>query len=154
MSNTNDQPIAVLNGLIETTLDSAYGYREAAGDARNPAFKSLFEGRWLQRKQVTSELQAEVRGLGGTPDEDGTMLAAARRIFFDLRNSMAGSDQSIIDEVEAGEDRIKAKFEAALAGEELPPAVKAVVTRVFASVQADHDQMRDLKHALHAQAAA
>ena len=154
MSNTNDQPIAVLNGLIETTLDSAYGYREAAGDARNPAFKSLFEGRWLQRKQVTSELQAEVRGLGGTPDEDGTKLAAARRIFFNLRNSMAGSDQSIIDEVEAGEDHIKATFEAALAGEELPPAVKAVVTRVFASVQADHDQMRDLKHALHAQAAA
>ena len=154
MPNTNDHSIAVLNGLIETTLDSAYGYREAAGDARNPAFKSLFEGRWLQRKQLTAELQAEVRGLGGTPDEDGTMLAAARRIFFNLRNSMAGSDQSIIDEVEAGEDSIKAKFESALAGEELPSAVKAVVTRVFASVQADHDQMRDLKHALHAQPAA
>ena len=154
MSNTNDQPIAVLNGLIETTLDSAYGYREAAGDARNPAFKSRFEGRWLQRKQLTAELQAEVRGLGGTPDEDGTMLAAARRIFFNLRNSLAGSDQSIIDEVEAGEDHIKAKFEAALAGEELPPAVKAVVTRVLESVQADHDQMRDLTHVLRAQAAA
>ena len=27
MSNTNDQQIAVLNGLIETTLDSGYGYR-------------------------------------------------------------------------------------------------------------------------------
>ena len=154
MPNTNDHSIAVLNGLIETILDSAYGYREAAGDARSPAFKSLFEGRSLQRKQVTAELQAEVRGLGGTPDEDGTMLAAARRIFFNLRNSMAGSDQSIIDEVEAGEDLIKARFEAALAGDELPPEIKAVVTRVFASVQADHDQMRDLKHALHAQAAA
>lgn len=154
MSTSNDQPIAVLNGLIETTLDSAYGYREAAVDTRDPAFKRLFEGRWLQRKQWTSELQAEVRRLGGTPDEGGTMLAAARRISFDRRNSMAGSDQSIIDEVEAGEDQIKARFEAALAGEELPPAVKAVVTRVFASVHADHDQMRELKHALHAQAAA
>ena len=82
------------------------------------------------------------------------MLAAARRIFFNLRNSMAGSDQSIIDEVEAGEDHIKAMFEAALTGEELPPAVKAVVATVFGSVQADRDQMRDLKHALHAQAAA
>ena len=154
MSHINDQPIAVLNGLIETALDSAYGYKEAAGDARNPAFRSLFEGRWLQRKQLTAELQAEVRGLGGTPDEDGTMLAAERRIFFYLRNSMAGSDQCIIDEVEAGEDLIKAKFEAALAGDELPPAVKAVVTRIFGLVQADHDQIRDLKHALHAQAAA
>ena len=154
MSNTDNQAIAVLNGLIEATLDSAYGYKEAAGDARSPGIKSLFEGRWLHRKQLTFELQSTVRGLGGTPDEDGTMLAAARRVFFNLRNSMAGSDQSIIDEVEAGEDHIKAKFEAALTGEELPPAVKAMVTRVLTSVQADHDQMRDLKHALHARAAA
>jgi uncharacterized protein (TIGR02284 family) len=154
MAITNDQPIAVLNGLIETTLDSAYGYREAAGDARNPAFKGLFEGRWLQRKQLTADLHAEVRGLGGTPDEDGTMLAATRRIFFNRRNTMAGSDQNIIDEVEAGENHIKAKFESALAAEELPTGVKAVATRVLGSLRADHDQMRDLKHALQAQSAA
>jgi uncharacterized protein (TIGR02284 family) len=154
MTVTNEQQIAVLNGLIETTLDSAYGYKEAAGDAKNPDFKHLFEGRWLQRQQLTAELQREVRVLGGTPDEDGTMLAAARRIFINLRNTMAGSDQSIVDEVEAGEDQIKAKFEAALAGDELPPALREVVTRVYASVKADHDQMRDIKHALHAQPAA
>jgi len=153
MTSSIEQQIAVLNGLIETTLDSAYGYKEAAGDAKNPAFKHLFEGRWLQRKQLTTELQSEVRSLGGTPDEDGTMLAAARRIFINLRNTMAGSDQSIIDEVEAGEDHIKAKFEAVLAGDELAPAVKNVVTRVYASVKADHDQMRDIKHSLQAQPA-
>ena len=153
MTSSIEQQITVLNGLIETTLDSAYGYKEAAGDAKNPAFKHLFEGRWLQRKQLTTELQSEVRSLGGTPDEDGTMLAAARRIFINLRNTMAGSDQSIIDEVEAGEDHIKAKFEAVLAGDELTPAVKQVVTRVYASVKADHDQMRDIKHSLQAQPA-
>ena len=117
-----------------------------------PAFKHLFEGRWLQRKQLTTELQSEVRSLGGTPDDDGTMLAAARRIFINLRNTMAGSDQSIIDEVEAGEDHIKAKFETVLAGNELTPTVKQVVMRAYTLVKADHDQMRDIKHTLHAQA--
>ena len=42
MSNTDNQAIAVLNGLVEATLDSAYGYKEAAGDARSPAIKSLW----------------------------------------------------------------------------------------------------------------
>ena len=153
MNTTNDRPLAVLNGLIEATLDSAYGYREAAGDARNPAFKRLFEGRWLHRKQLTGDLQTQVRGLGGTPDADGTMLAAARRVFFNLRHTMAGSDLGIVDEVEAAEDHVKARFEAALAGDELPPSAKGVVTRVHASVVADHDQMRDLKHSLLASAA-
>lgn len=148
MTPVDDRQITILNGLIETTLDSAYGYREAAGDARDLAFKSLFESRWLQRKELTADLQSEVLGLGGTPDEDGATLAATQRMFFGLRNTMAGSDQSIIDEVEAGEDHVKAKLEAALAGDELPSSAKGVVSRVYASVKADHDQMRDLKHSL------
>ena len=32
MSNPNAHDIKVLNGLIETTLDSADGYREAAAE--------------------------------------------------------------------------------------------------------------------------
>lgn len=148
MATLNDRPIVVLNGLIETILDSAYGYREAAGDAKDLTFKSLFEGRWLHRKQLTADLQAEVRNLGGTPDADGTMLAAAQRIFFSLRNTMVGSDQSIVDEVEAGENHVQRKLEAALAGDELPASAKEVVTRVHALVRADHDHMRDLKRSL------
>ena len=150
MPDTNDRPIAVLNSLIETTVGSAYGYKEAAVDAHGLNFKSQFEGRWLHRKQLTAELQHLLRGLGGAPDEDDTMLAAERRIFFGLRHTMADSDPSIIDALEVGEDRIKARFEAALADGDLPPGAKAVVTRIPRSVQADQDQMRDLKHALHA----
>ena len=44
MSNTNDQPIAVLNGLIETTLDSACGYREAAGRRQEPGLQEPVRG--------------------------------------------------------------------------------------------------------------
>jgi hypothetical protein len=32
---TNERHIAGLNDLVETTLDSGYGYREAAGDAKS-----------------------------------------------------------------------------------------------------------------------
>ena len=39
MTSSIEQQITILNGLIETTLDSAYGYKEAAGDAKNLAFK-------------------------------------------------------------------------------------------------------------------
>ena len=56
------------------------------------------------------------------------MLAAAQRIFFNLRNTMAGSDQSIIDEVEAGENHIKAKFEAVLGRRRIAARRKQVVT--------------------------
>jgi uncharacterized protein (TIGR02284 family) len=150
MSTVNDQHIKVLNSLIETTLDSGHGYREAAKDAKNPRFKSLFEKRSMERNQLTAELQAEVRGLGGKPEDDGSMLASAHRVFLNLKNTVTGSDETVVNEVEAGEDHIKAKFEKALQQENLPAPVKIVVTKVYSVIKADHDQMRDLKHDLKA----
>lgn len=148
MSTINDRHIKVLNSLVEATLDSAHGYREAAKDATNPLFKSLFERRSMERNQLTAELQAEVRGLGGEPEDDGTVLASAHRVFLDLKNTVTGSDQSVVSEVEAGEDHIKAKFEEAMRKEHLSAPVKGVVIKVYAAIKADYDQMRDLKREL------
>ena len=150
MSTLNDKHIRVLNSLIEVTLDSAHGYRDAAKDAKNPQFKTLFEKRSVERNQLTAELQAEVRGLGGKPEDEGAMLASVHRVFLNLKNAVAGSDQSIIAEVEAGEDHIKAKFEAALQHENLSVPVKGVVAKLYLVIKAGHDQMRELKHDLQA----
>lgn len=146
MTTNVQHDIKVLNGLIETTLDSAYGYGDAAKDAKNPSFKSLFERRSMQRKQLTADLQAQVRTLGGKPEDDGTVLAAAHRVFMNLKNSMTGDDQSVINEVERGEDHIKAKFEEALKDSAVSAPVKEAITTAYVLVKADHDQMRDLKH--------
>lgn len=142
--------IKILNGLIETTLDSAHGYQEAGKEAKNPVFKSLFERRGMERKQLTAELQAEVRKLGGEPEDDGTVLASAHRVFLNLKNSLTGDDQSVVNEVERGEDHIKAKYESALKDDTLSAPVKETIARAYGLVKAGHDQMRDLKHSLKA----
>lgn len=140
--------IETLNGLIETTLDSAHGYQDAGKEAKNPAFKSLFERRGMERKQLTAELQGEVRKLGGKPEDDGTVLASAHRVFLNLKNSLASDDQSVVNEVERGEDHIKAKYESALKDDTLSAMVKDVIARAYVPVKAGHDQMSELKHAL------
>jgi uncharacterized protein (TIGR02284 family) len=148
MYRTNKRHIDLVNDLIATMLDSAEGYREAAAEAQNPHFKALFEKRAAQRRQMTGELRSEVRNLGGKPEDDGTILAAAHRMFLSLKNSLAGNDQSVVEEVERGEDHIKAKFESALRDENLPAPVKATLARAYAAIKSDHDQMRDLKRQL------
>jgi len=56
MSNPNAHDIKVLNGLIETTLDSADGYREAAEQTQDPHYRTLFERRSSERQQVVDDL--------------------------------------------------------------------------------------------------
>ena len=64
MSTPNDHDIKVLNGLIETTLDSVDGYREAATETQDPHYRTLFERRCDERRRVVDDLSAAVRGMG------------------------------------------------------------------------------------------
>ena len=145
-----EHDIDVLNTLIETTLDSADGYRQAAANAKQGGYKDVFI-RWADdRRQVVTQLQGQVRRLGGKPEDDGSILAAGHRMFLKLRDSVTGDDESVIDEVERGEDFIKAKYESALQDEELSAEVRNAVVQAYASVKTGHDQARDLKRQAHA----
>jgi uncharacterized protein (TIGR02284 family) len=148
MKNKHD--IKTLNSLLETTLDSVDGYAEAAKDAKSQSLTSLFRDRSNERKQVASALQQRVRMLGGKPEEEGTVLASAHRMFVNLRASLTSHDnKAVVDEVERGEDHIKAKFEDAMKDEDVSPETKAVIANVYASVRSGHDQMRDIKTVFH-----
>jgi uncharacterized protein (TIGR02284 family) len=146
----SNHDIKTLNSLIETTLDSADGYAEAAKDAKSPQLVPLFSERSSERKQVASTLQQCVRSLGGKPDDDGTVLASAHRMFVNLRASLTSNDnKAVVDEVERGEDHLKSKFESAMKDADLSPDTQASITNAYASVRSGHDQMRDIKRAFH-----
>ena len=141
--------IRTLNGLIATTLDSVDGYEAAAKDVDNGNFAQRFTARATERRQLVDTLQAEVARQGGNPEDDGTLLAGAHRVFLDLKSAVTGNDdQAIVNEVERGEDHIKAKFEDALKDDDLNPATRSAIGAAWDSVKSGHDEMRDLKHSL------
>lgn len=147
----NEHDIKTLNSLIETTLDSADGYAEAARDAKSEPLVSLFRSRSGERRTAASTLQNCVRSLGGKPEDDGTVLASAHRMFVNLRATLTKADnQAVVDEVERGEDHIKAEFEDAMKDDEISPHTLSVIADVYTSVRSGHDQMRDIKQAFHA----
>lgn len=145
----NSHDISTLNSLIATTIDSADGYTEAANDSENSRFTALFTSRAGERRAIATRLQQQVAALGGNPEDDGTLLAGAHRMFLNLKSVVTGNDdKAIINEVEAGEDHIKAKFEDALEDRKLSPAVRDLVETSYMSVKAGHDEMRDIKHSM------
>lgn len=149
MADPARHDVQVLNRLIETTIDSVDGYQKAAQEAKNPEFRRIFEERAFERRQVCDELRTEVARRGGKVEDDGSMLAKAHRSFLKLRDVAAGGDdKKVINEVERGEDFIKAKYETAMRDGDLTPAARETVMRVYSSVKSGHDQMSALKHGL------
>ena len=138
-----------LNTLIGTLIDSIEGYQKAAADTSNTRFAEMFNARARERQHAVTALQAAVARLGGNPEVDGTTAGAVHRGWINLKEAILGNDdEAIVNEVERGEDYLKAKFEAARDHVDLPAEARAAVEEAWTSVRAGHDEMSALKHAI------
>jgi uncharacterized protein (TIGR02284 family) len=147
--HNHSEEISTLNTLIATTIDSVTGYGNSAKDIGNQRFAEIFRERANERQQVVEQLRAEVRRLGGNPEDDGSFMGKTHQRFEDMKAAITGQDEkAIINEVERGEDYLKEKFETALKGDTLSGESRSVVERCYQSVRSGHDQMSQLKHGM------
>jgi uncharacterized protein (TIGR02284 family) len=147
--HNHSEAISTLNTLIATTIDSITGYENSAKDIDNQRFREIFRQRADDRQRVVEELRSEVRRLGGDPEDGGSFHGKTHQRFEDLKAAVTGGDdQSVINEVERGEDYLKEKFEAALNSDALSGDSRSVVERCYQSVRSGHDQMSQLKHGM------
>ncbi len=137
--------ISVLNSLIETVIDSVDGYRRSAQEATSSRFSAEFLERANEREQVVSQLRDRVRQLGGTPEDDGTVLAAAHRAFLTLRDRVTGSDDTaVVAEVDHGESYLDGKWQTALKDERLSTQTRSLIQQLYASVRDGRERFRRL----------
>jgi uncharacterized protein (TIGR02284 family) len=149
----HSESITTLNTLIATTIDSVTGYEDSAQNIDNERFREIFRQRADERQKVVEELRSEVRRLGGDPDDSGSFLGKAHQRFEDLKAAITGRDeQSIINEVERGEDYLKEKWQTALQSGNLDGQTHEIVERCYQSVKQGHDQISQLKHGMESQA--
>ncbi|GFM71731.1 PA2169 family four-helix-bundle protein [Pseudomonas capsici] len=149
MTDVNKESIDLLNDLIETSKDGQKGFETSAEDLKNPALKSFFQTRASECRTAVSELQNEVRSLGGDPETGSSAAGALHRAWVDLKSVLTGkSDEAILNEVERGEDHaLKAYKEALQKAQEkhLPDRVVALVRKQLDGTQSNHDRVKILR---------
>ena len=149
--DTRQDEISTLNTLIATLIDSVTGYEDSAANIDSSRLQQLFRDNARERQRVVEDLRAEVRRLGGNPEDDGSFLGKTHQRFVDLKAAVTGRDEkAVINETERGEDYLKEKFETALNDGTLSGETRAVVEQAYQSVRKGHDQVSALKHGLEA----
>jgi len=141
----NKETISLLNSLIETCKDGEQGFKTAAEGLTSPDLKAKFFQYSRERGQIASELQAEVRRLGGDPEHSGSLSGAMHRGWLDIKSVITGKDDyAILAEAERGEDVAKSAFENALKAV-TPGTTQTLVQRLALSVRQAHDDVRNLR---------
>jgi uncharacterized protein (TIGR02284 family) len=143
----NDKTLSVLEDLIETCKDGQKGYQDAAEHVKRANLKTYFNEQTLVRAKFAEELRSELSRLG-KPDKkpSGSVAGAMHRAWIDTKVALGGGDKTILESVEAGEDRAKEAYQKALS-EPLPSDVVTIVRRQAASVQQTHDKVKSLRDA-------
>lgn len=137
--------ISVVENLIETNRDGQKGYQDAAEHVKRPDLKAYFNEQSMERGRFAQELQAEL-AKQGKPDKkvSGSAGGAMHRAWIDTKVALGGGDKTILESVEAGEDKAKDTYNKALNGA-LPASLTEIVRRQAASVQRAHDKVRMLR---------
>src|SRR5215813_3167800 len=105
MAVNREELLECLNDLIQTCRDGEKGFQTAAEHVSDPDLKKLFNQYSVQRAQFASELQSEVRQLGGSPTTTGSVSGAFHRGWINIKSVVnGGSDDAILAECERGED--------------------------------------------------
>lgn len=145
MREREDQALSTLNELIETCRDGERGFREAAEQVRDGRVKELFDGYSKQRQAFASELEQEVRRLGGEPERGGTVSGGMHRRWMEVKGAVTGNDdKALVSEAERGEDVALRRYQDAL-NAELPSPIRTTVQRQYTEVRQAHDRVRALE---------
>jgi uncharacterized protein (TIGR02284 family) len=146
--HTSRNDIEALNGLIETLIDSADGFERSAEVTENASLKSQFERLAGERRRIVEGFRARVRQLGGEPEDEGSLLAAAHRRFLDLRSAVQNGTEATLNEIDRGETYLESRFETALQSRSLNPETAALIREGWSQASSKHERMKQLRDAL------
>ena len=144
MAVNREEIILCLNDLIETNRDGEQGYRSAAEHTENENLKAFFRRSSYQRAQFASELQAEVRQLGGDPAQKGSVSGMFHRGWMNLKSALSAGDESILSECEWGDDSAVRNYERVLK-QNLPPGVLPVVKHQYTQIKDARNRIREME---------
>jgi uncharacterized protein (TIGR02284 family) len=129
----------IVKEVVEVLHDGHKGFAELAEHIKDPQVKAFFVKESQTRAEYANELESAV--LLKT-DEAGTASGAIHRFWGDLKGKLGGSDHTLLETAEQGEDAAKEAYQKALRETALRGSVRQILMKQQSHVQQSHDQVK------------
>ena len=140
-----NNPISVVEHLIQRCRDGQKGFREASEKVKAADLKAFFNEVSAERAAFAQELQSELAKLGKPEKKvSGSVEGALHRAWVDTKVALGGDDHTVLDWLEHGEDVANGAYQKALSGN-LPASLMEIVRRQATSVQRVHNKVKTLR---------
>ncbi len=132
--------------VIEVLHDGARGFKSLSEHLKETRLKTFFAEEGLHRGSMATELEATLSTvIGKSVSEGGTASGAIHRVWGEVKGAMGGSDHTLLETAEQGEDVAKRAYEAALKVDDLPTGIRTVLLQQQQHILASHDKVKAMR---------
>lgn len=122
--------IEELNDVLEKNYDAEKGYRKAAEEVQNQQLQTFFREKSTERSKFGDELKAEIRSLGGDPEQSGSTKGSLHRGWIDFKSSLSSdNEEAVLEEVERGEKAALKDYREILHDKDVPVSTRQMIER-------------------------
>jgi uncharacterized protein (TIGR02284 family) len=143
-----DESIEVLNNLIVINNDRIEGYKTAYSETYEEELRSLFSMLEQTSMKCKTDLEAEVKRLGGTPEEGTKTSGKFYRVWMDIKAAVTGSDhKTILNSCEYGEKIAINAYEDALDEDidDITFEQRAMLNSHLTMIKTDYEKVRAMQ---------
>lgn len=143
MSDTLKETESVLRDVIKSLIDGQEGFKDIGEKLEDDTLKRYFLAESLKRAQFKGELEDVLikEGVSDAYKESGTIAGALHRTWGDLKAKLGGTDHTLLESAEQGEDVAKKAYADALK-HELPLPIHQLLSTQAAHIQTSHDYVK------------
>lgn len=135
MANASETTARAFTDLLNLNRTSMKGYQEAAEEVKDSSLKSQLTQYSQQRAQFVSQLEQQANQLGVSVKDDNTVeslatdaAAAVHRGWINVKSAFTGgSDSSVLEACETGEEAALKAYDTALSSQDISASAKSVL---------------------------
>ncbi len=140
---------STIRTVIEVLHDGQRGFTSLSKNLKNEKLKSFFTNEASHRGQFASELETALSAVTGKQvEEGGTTSGTIHRAWGELKGSMGGSDHTLLETAEQGEDVAKKAYAEALKVSDIPTPIRTILETQQTHIHQSHDQVKAMRDSL------
>jgi uncharacterized protein (TIGR02284 family) len=139
---------SALKTVIEVLHDGEKGFRSLGEELKDPSARSFFMEESTTRGRFASELESVLSAKTGERVSEGnTVSGTVHRVWGELKAKMGGSDHTLLETAEQGEDVAKKAYDEVLKMNDVPGELVSILRRQQTHIQASHDRVKAMRDA-------
>ena len=140
---------SVVRTVIEVLHDGERGFASLSEHLKDPKLKTYFLEESSHRAQFATELESALTpATGKDVKEGGTASGTLHRVWGEVKGSLGGSDHTLLETAEQGEDAAKNAYSEALKVSDIPAPIRSLLEHQQGHIQQSHDTVKAFRDAL------